>query len=216
MRATVIAVALLGLGGGLHGVWSHRWEDWSAPELRARAERIEAIPLQVGDWRGERIETDALTLPEELVGRGVSVRYTNRVDGSIVIVFLTCGPTDGLVSHTPRVCYPANGFTCPTEDVRVAPPADPGAPGAEFWASNFTQPGAVPVHLRVLWSWSDGTGWRVPSNPHRTFRDSAVLYKCYAIRQVLTSDEPLEGDPALRLLSALLPQLDPVLTPETR
>jgi hypothetical protein len=219
MRSTLIAVGLLSLGGGLHGVWSHRWEDWSAPALQARAERIEQIPLRVGDWTGERIKTDTMTLPEEQVGRGLSVRYTNKIDGSEVVVFLNCGPTDGVVSHTPRVCYPANGFACSREDLRISPPAEDGARSAEFWASHYTQTGqagAVPVHLRVLWAWSDGTGWQAPGNPHRAFRSSTVLYKCYAIRPVRGADEPLEGDPGLRLLSALLPQLDPVLSPETR
>ena len=116
--ALAVAVLLLALGGVLHGVWSHRWELWSAPAVKASADRIEQIPLRVGDWEGKRIETDPLTLPEEMVGRGVSVQYTSRIDGTVVTVYLACGPTDAAVGHTPRVCYPTNGFTCATADLR--------------------------------------------------------------------------------------------------
>lgn len=208
MRHTIAAVVLLALSGVLHGVWSHRWDMWSAPAVQASVDRIERIPMRVGDWEGQRVETDPHTLPEELVGRGVSVRYTNRIDGAVVTVYVACGPTDGLAAHTPRVCYPANGYTCPAADLRVSP----GAGAGEFWASNFTRPNAAtPTHLRVFWAWSDGSGWQVPDNPRRVFRRSPVVYKCYAIRQVLTPDEPLEGDPALRLLAALLPPLDAAL-----
>ncbi len=110
-RTAVIAAVLLAVNGLLHGVWSHRWEAdaWTDSRTRIGADRIEAIPLSVGEWEGQRIETDALTLPEEQVGRGVTVRYVNRRDQSVVVVFLTCGPTDGLVGHTPRACYRADG-----------------------------------------------------------------------------------------------------------
>lgn len=211
MRYTAVAVALLAASGALHGLWTHRWEPWSAD--RPGADRVERIPLAVGEWEGVRVAAEAHTLPEEDVGRGVSVRYTSRTDGSVVTAYLACGPTDGLVSHTPRACYVSNGYTCPTADLRVSPPAEGGRAG-EFWASNFTQQGdgAVPVHLRVLWAWSDGSGWQIPGNPRRTFRRPPAIYKLYAIRQVVSPDEPLEGDPALRLLAALVPPLDAALS----
>ena len=212
-RYAVIAAALLALSGIAHGVWTHRWELWSAPAVQAKSDRIEQLPLRFGDWEGRRVETDALTLPEEKVGRGVSAEYVNRIDGTAVTVFLTCGPTDGLVSHTPRVCYPANGYTCPTADLRVSPPVVEGAGAPEFWVSNFSKLDALSTtHLRVFWSWSDGSGWQVPGNARRTFRRHAAIYKCYVIRPVVTPDEPLDGDPGVRFLSTFLPQLDAALS----
>jgi hypothetical protein len=210
LRCTATAVAFLALSGGLHGLWTHRWEGWAAPAVRASADRLDRIPLRVGEWDGRPAETDPRTLPEEVIGRGVSVDYTNRIDGSAVTVYLACGPTDGIVAHPPSVCYPSNGYECRSADRRVAPPLDGGT--AEFLVSNFTLPSpTLPTHLRVFWAWSEGAGWQAPPNPWRTFRRTPVLYKCYAIRQVGTPDEPLDGDPALRLLAALLPRLDEVL-----
>src|SRR4051794_32385722 len=101
----VVAVLLLALNGVLHGVWSHRWEPWSEATAAAAAARVEGIPLRVGDWEGERLETDPLTRLEEITGRDVTVRYTHRVDRTVVTVYLACGPTGGLLSHTPVACY---------------------------------------------------------------------------------------------------------------
>jgi hypothetical protein len=219
MRCTAVAVVLLAVSGIVHGVWTHRWERWSAPVALARAERIEHIPLELDEWKGEPIKTDQEAFPEELVGHSVTIEYTNRADKSTVKVYLACGRTTELVAHTPRACYVANGYTCPTSDMRVAVRAIPPNEGVvgEFSVSNFSKPSPLEPgaqeHLRVFWAWSDGTGWRVPGNPERTFRHSPVIYKCYALRAVGAPDEPTDGDPAARLLAALVPQLDAVLAP---
>ncbi|MBP3960068.1 hypothetical protein J8F10_32985 [Gemmata sp. G18] len=208
----IAAIALLGLSGGLHGIYTHRWDSWAESVAGTAVDRIERVPLRAGAWEGERIEVDTLTLPEEMVGRAVSVRFVNRITGSTATVFLSCGPTDSIAAHTPRVCYPVNGYPCSGTDLRASPaPAEDPAP--EFWVSNFTKPDALaPIHLRVIWAWSDGRGWQVPGNPLRTFRRSPVIYKCYVVRQVISPDEPVENDPGMQLLAALLPELDGVLS----
>lgn len=212
--AVVTAAALILVSGLVHGALSHRWTEWTGASSRASLDRIEQIPLRFGDWDGQRVELDPLELPEDVVGRGVSVRYTNRTTGQTVLAYLSCGPTDGQVSHTPRVCYPANGYLCPVADLRVSPTA--GTLSAEFWTSHFYKPaGAVEPHLRVLWAWSDGRGWQVPANARRTFRSQPVIYKCYVIRPVAPPDEPLDGDPGVRFLGDFLPALDPILAPGT-
>ncbi len=212
LRAAAAAAAILILNGTLHGIWSFRWNTWS--DSAVQAEHIKDVPLQIGDenaWEGTRIETDALTLPEELVGRGEAYRFVNRFSKAEVLVFLSCGPTDGLVAHTPRVCYPAHGYSCPKSDQRVSLPVGNGKPAA-FWASTFSKSKAATAeHLRVLWAWSDGSTWQIPDNPLRTFRRIPVLYKCYVLRALAAPDESLEGDPGVEFLSALLPRLDGAL-----
>lgn len=213
VRATTAAILLLAGNGVLHGVWTHRWEAWSDEAVRAAAARIEGVPLRVGDWDGRRVETDPLTHPEEMVGRGVTVQYANRADGTTATVYLSCGPTDGLVSHTPQACYGANGYTCVPPDLGVSPGPAAEGPPPQFWVSQFTRTGAAtPLHLRVFWSWSDGTRWQTPGNPRRTFRRLPVINKCYVFRHVTSLDEPVDGDPCLRLLEVLLPHLDATLS----
>lgn len=210
--ALAAAVVLLAANGLLHGVWTHRWQGWSDARIQAAVGRLAAVPMTAGEWHGEPVANDTLDLPEEVVGRGVTVRYTHRTEKTAVLVYLACGPTDSVVAHTPTVCYPANGFACPAADGRAGLPL-PGRPPAEFKVSAFSKTeGAVTAHLRVFWAWSDGTGWRTPDNPGRAFRANPVVYKCYAIRQPLTPDEPIDGDPCLALLGELLPAVDAAVT----
>jgi hypothetical protein len=209
---TLAAASLLVLGGALHGLWTQRWAELTEPAVQAAGHRLRDVPLKAGSWDGRPIVTDEATLPEEVVGRNVTLRYVHRVRGDVVVVFLACGHTAAMELHTPLECYPAHGYTTVGPVSRVRPPAGPGEGRPEFWAATFSQgEAAAPVHLRVLWSWKDAGPWQAPDNPGRAFRASPFLYKCYAIRQLSTLDEPLDGDPCADLLASLLPRLDQVL-----
>jgi hypothetical protein len=180
--------------------------------VQAASDRLHDIPLTLGNWEGRIIEIDDATLPEEMVGRNVSVRYVHRVSGAVIVVYLACGRTATIEGHTPLVCYPAHGYATVMRETRVPVSSGPGADTREFYAATFSQgESPAPVHLRVFWSWKGAGHWQVPDNPGRTFRASPFLYKCYAIRQLSTLEEPLEGDPCVDLLKELLPRLDGVL-----
>ena len=205
--AALLAVGLLVANGVVAGVLSHRWERWEGEAMQAQAARLDAVPRQVGEWDGTPIDANPHDLPEDEVGRGVSIRYVNRTDGTAVVAYIACGPTESSVGHCPTACYPATGYTWNKPDVKVALPGDDS--GAQFWVSHFTRPvGDVPVQVRIFWAWSDGSGWRVPGNPLREFRRDPLLYKCYFIRQVRSANEPVEGDPCLRLMAALVPAIN--------
>lgn len=213
LAAAAAAAALLVANGVGHGMWSHRWVGWDHPSSQAAAARLEAVPTAAGTWTGQRIETDPLSLPEEITGRGVSVRFTDATDQAVVYAYIACGPTDAMIAHVPTVCYPANGYTWCPPDIRVDPTTGTDtAAGPRFWVSGFRRgDGVVATNLRVFWAFSDGNGWRVPANPGREFRQSSVLFKCYLTREVSAADEPLGGEPCGRLWAALQPELDRVL-----
>ncbi len=214
--AGALAVVLVSLNAAMHGAWSHRWAAWTDAPAQAKSQKLDAVPLQAGEWDGARIEADPLGIAEEIIGRGVNLRYTSRVDGTVVMAYVACGPTDALIGHVPTVCYPANGYEWRSPDLRTTLDSGGAGTGGEFWVSQFTRPQAdVPVHLRVFWSWSDGGPWRVPGNPGRAFRRTPVLYKCYFVRQIAGQDEPVEGDPCYRLMAALVPKLNEVLGVES-
>lgn len=210
-RAALLAVPLLliGAAGALHGLWSHRWDGWSDARSDEAAGRLARVPLQVGEWDGTVVPEAPHTLPEELVGRGVSVRYVRRTDGATVVAYVACGPTDACTGHVPTVCYPAIGYgRCPP-DIRTTVSLGEGGAGGEFWVSGFKRAaGPSTTYLRVFWGYSDGGGWRTPDNPRRVYRQSPVLFKSYFIRELAAEDEPVEGDPALQLMALLLPRVD--------
>lgn len=211
-RPALVAVplALIVAAGLLHGHWTHRWDGWSDARSAEAAGRLTRIPLQVGDWDGVVVEPEKHSLPEELVGRGISVRYTRRTDGVVVTAYVACGPTDACASHVPTVCYPAIGYgRCPP-DIRT--PVSLAAEGAagEFWVSGFKKAaGPTTAFVRVFWGYSDGRdGWRTPDNPRRAYRHAPVLFKSYFVRSLAAEDEPVDGDPALQLMALLLPRVD--------
>jgi len=215
MLRTVLVVAgllLVAFNGFVHGVWTQRWSGLTEAEVQAASDRLPNVPLKLASWDGHPVEIDAATLPEEMVGRNVTIRYVHRVSGHTVVVYLACGRPGALEVHTPLDCYPANGYNTVLRETRASIPGETGPPQAEFWTATFSQAQApVPIHLRVFWSWKAAKGWQVPDNPGRAFRAAPFLYKCYAIRPLTTPEEPLEGDPCVDLLKELIPGMDEAL-----
>jgi hypothetical protein len=214
LTLTLSAVLLLVLNGALHGLLTQRWGGLTEAAAEAAADRLRDVPLQVGSWDGHFVETEATTMPEEMVGHNVSIRYVHRVTGDVVLVYLACGPKASIVGHTPLECYPANGYRTSVPQDRVGPLPELGPNAPDLLAATFShgQPPAV-THVRVFWCWRTPTGrWQAPDNPRRTFRASSLLYKCYVIRQPVSPAEPLSKDACMALFKDLVPELDRVLT----
>jgi hypothetical protein len=207
------ALVLILVNGLVHGFLTQRWSVLTEGRVDAAADRISGIPLQLPSWKGQEVETDAAKMPEEVVGRNVSVSYEHRITHKKVLVYLACGRTAALELHTPLECYPANGYTKVGQETRVSVPHQSASPHPEFWTATFSiMEGPLPVNLRVFWAWQGATGgWQVPDNRFRTFRASPFLYKCYTVRQLTTAGDPLEGEPCLDLLAELIPSLEGVL-----
>jgi hypothetical protein len=208
----LMAVCLLAVNGLVQGLWTGRWSGLTEHAVQAAGDRLQQIPMKVGGWDGEAVPSDQAAMPEEVVGRNVTVRYTHRTTGQVVLAYLACGHTQKMELHTPLECYPANGFRVAVPATRVSSQPGAAADQPEFWTATFSQgePG-TPVHLRIFWSWKGAGRWQAPDNPGRAFRGSPFLYKCYVIRQLVTPDEPLDGDPALDLLKDLTQELKNVL-----
>jgi hypothetical protein len=206
------AVCLLAVNGLVHGLWTQRWSGLTEQAVGAAGDRLQRIPMKVGGWDGQPVAGDQATMPEEVVGRNVTVRYVHRTTGQTVLAYFACGHTQVMELHTPLECYPANGFRVAVPETRVSPVPGAGPDRPEFWAATFSQgESGTPVHLRIFWSWQGAGRWQAPDNPGRAFRRSPFLYKCYAIRQLVSPDEPLEGDPALDFLRDLTEELKNVL-----
>jgi hypothetical protein len=201
------AALLLIVNGVLHGLWTQRWSGLTESSVQVAGDRLTEVPLIVREWTGHKIETDD-SLPEEVVGKNLAIRYVHRGSGNAVIVYLACGHPAVMERHTPLECYPTVGFKTVGSEDRVSLLSGT-AEAAEFKVATFSK-GVSPtaVHLRVFWAWKGAGSWKAPENTGRAFRASPFLYKCYAIRPLVASDEPLEGDPCCELLNDLIPQLN--------
>lgn len=205
-----VGLTLVFVTGLVHGLWTRRWSDGA--DLEAAAARLPQIPAVAGDWTGhDQPPIDAAILARAEVAGSLRREYVRKADGQAVSVILLCGPKGPLAVHTPDVCYGGAGYEVQgapvRRELRLA-----GGGTAEVWTARFHKPGAsADPPLRLCWAWSAGTGWKAPGSPRWTFRWAPVLYKLYAVREMIHLDEPLDGDPCLAFLAAWLPQADAIL-----
>jgi hypothetical protein len=206
-----LVLGILIASGLAHGLITDRWSD--PPDPHAQAAAFARIPMVIDDWDGGSIDTEEAQLPQEQVGSALLRRYVNRVDGSAVTVFLSGGrPGPMVAAHLPESCYPGAGYHLVTPQAKHSVLAGPSSPSAQFWVANFSKTErAVPVHLRVFWSWSGSGNWEIPDHARLAFAHYHKLYKLYVIRNLSKAEEPLENDPAIGFIKVLVPELEKAL-----
>ena len=202
-----IALVAIFASGLVHGLLTDRWQP--ALEPAERAARLPLVPLVLGDWVGQDIETDGRQVGP--VAGYLHRRYLNRQTGVGVTMYLVCGRPGPVCIHTPDVCYAATGHEIVSQE-RLALPPDVGE-GVFFAARLRRSSSTEDQRLRIFWSWSDGNAWAVPDSPRLEFARRPVLFKLYLVREegfgpLAQSDKPdaLVNDPCLDLLRHLLPE----------
>src|SRR5439155_5725592 len=175
--------------------------------------RVREVPLALGDWQAEELPPDREAFARA-GARGYWMRlYRNGQSGEALTVLLMSGRAGKMSGHTPDLCYTGAGYEMVGEPAR-ARIATAGA-AAAFWSARFRKSGpAGDSALRIHWAWSTGASWEVPQRPRWHFAGAPVLYKLYVVREA-TADSS-EGDPSLRLLQVLLPELEKTLFRPTR
>jgi hypothetical protein len=200
---TAVASAGLIACGLVHGFWTDRWAPAEAPQQAA--DRLEGIPLELGSWRGERIEVKPNQAGEGVVGC-IQRRYLHRQSGVTVVLALVCGRPGPVSIHTPEVCYGASGY-----DVgqRSRYTLEMNERTAVFWSADATRTKATEeTRLRLYWGWNNGQGWTAAEDPRMTFARFPVLHKLYVLRELSNGSERTEEEPCEAFLRVLLPALD--------
>lgn len=205
---SVGVVAVL-LSGVVHGLRTERWGPTIATS--AAVERLPALPLTLGEWRGQPIDMNPARFREAGCAGYLTRRYIRDRDGREVALLLLCGQPGSIAVHTPDLCYPMQGY----ELLGAPRSAAVGAAEGQFRVADFgppradTQPG-----LRIFWSWNAGAAWKVPTNPRLTFALAPILYKLYVIRPLTSAAEPTADDPAVDFLRVLLPEVEKIVRQE--
>jgi hypothetical protein len=207
----LVGLAVLLGGGVVHGLWTNRWR--ASEELAKAAERLQALPDDVGDWKGEVLEPDADELRLTGAAGHWSRTFTDPDTGEQVLVILLCGRPAAMSMHRPEHCYGSAGYETSGPAVRARITA-PGAPVSEWWTAVFARDeGKAPGQVRIFWSWSTpGGAWEAPDSPRLAFAGRQAVYKMYVIRNVTESAGPAD-DPCVKLLGLLAPILDGALSP---
>ena len=209
LRLIPVVVASLAViaCGVVHGFWTDRWVKAAEPDRAGK--RYADVPLTIGDWEGQAIDSKS-SQGDEITG-WLQRRYRNRKTNETVLIALVCGRPGPVSIHTPDVCYGASGYNVGTPH-RVSVPGNKG----EFWTADAVKPSATgDTRLRLYWGWNDGGGWQAADNARQTYPRSHVLHKLYVIRE-LTTQQKDDNEPCLKFMRALVPALDQtVLIPGT-
>ncbi len=197
------------LGTGLvHGFWTDRWSP--SVETRVAADRLPTLPLTIGDWKGEEIESQPGQAGPHVAGC-LQRRYTNAHRNVTVVVALVCGRPGPVATHTPEVCYGASGYLVGEKHpVQIADGDRPGV----FWTSDAVRSRVTEeTKVRIYWAWNDGNGWKASRDARVEFprHRHPVLHKLYVLRDIgglregaanSSKDEPCEA-----FLQVLLPAM---------
>jgi hypothetical protein len=201
------AVTLLLVDGFVYGRWTGRWHD--TQELRSASARLERLPMEVGDWKGEKLDLDPKAVELASFSGYVLRRYENQRTHAMVNLLVACGRRGPLTVHTPEVCYAGAGFRlvagAGAKRERVE---GTNHRAAEFYTGTFGQEDPNKTErLRVIWCWWADGAFQAPENPRWTFRGQPVLHKLY-LTQVLPRDNAKDGEACLDFFREILPDLE--------
>lgn len=197
--AALIGSTALVACGIVHGFWTDRWA--TPVETTQAAERLDAIPLELGDWEGEALEVKPNEAGEG-VARCIKRRYVHRKTGTMVSLLLVCGRPGPVSIHTPEVCYGATGF-----QLGVKERYDAGE-GDLLWKTNAVRNTTTEeTRLRLYWGWCDGSNWTAATEARVQFARRPVLHKLYVVRELSGLNESNRNEPCEEFLARLLPAL---------
>ena len=214
MRSIPIAIAVVVMivSAVVQGVWDERWTKF--PELKEYAARLDNVPKDVGDWKGEVVtESDEEILKAAGAERILTITYHNTSTNEIVHMNLVCARLQDIFYHTPERCYRAHGFEQVTDTSERS--VDCGAMKADFKTATFKRTTETSKeNLRIFWSWTANGPWGSPSNPKWTYKGQPVLYKIYVENAADEGGGAVEGSPSIKFIRAFMPELNKGLFPQ--
>lgn len=185
--------------GIVHGFWTDRWVP--PMETVQAAERLQAIPLELGEWDGEALEVKTGEAGAGVAGC-IKRRYVNHKTGVVISLFLVCGRGGPVSIHTPEACYGASGFVVNARTRYDSPTGD------NLWKTDATRTNATEqTRLRLYWAWCDGSAWLAANDAREQFARRPVLHKLYVQRELSGLNESTQTEPCEEFLSLLLPAL---------
>ncbi len=194
------------LSGVLRGKLDSRW---NADQLTAAAERVNALPAELGGWTAKQIKPLPDPAVEMLRCPGSAVGSYSNSKGDLVSAVFLVGPAGPLAVHTPDVCYGSNNYTI-HEPTRRTTIVDANGIEHPFSVITFRENSAGNRLLRVYFAWHDEGAWVAPEVPRTAFAGTPMLYKLQVATHSVTKDET-NLDAGERFLRDSIPLLQQML-----
>jgi hypothetical protein len=201
-----LACALV-LGSGAVRWWQARRVEATLKLGKESRFPLDSLPMQLGDWKGERTEIDpqivARTGSNDLITR----RYVNQTTGVALDVIVLHGPASDIFIHTPTVCYPQAGFA-PAGEVAERSVRVPDGKVA-FRSAAFAKgdPGKED-RQEVYFSWRYNGRWQTTVNRPKEMERVPGMYKVQVARRILPNESRTLDNPCESFLEALIPDLE--------
>jgi hypothetical protein len=200
---TGILVAITVAAGLVHGRWTNRWGH--RPDIVSAAERLEQVPLIIGDWQAQGNQPlDPVAARLLQCAGSVNRRYVNEKTGDRIWVAVLLGPAGPIAVHTPEICYSSQNYHIAKDrDQWTVGEAD--QPADEFWDLRMQGNDVSAMPFRVLYGWTKEKHWKATENPRFSYGGSHYLYKLQ-----LSGPNPSEDqsrDACRDFLTAFLPVL---------
>jgi hypothetical protein len=216
---SLVAAAVILIGGAyMQGSWTDRWVYERPEEVDEWVQRLDDIPLTIGDWQGDIGESDERQLQVAKAAGGTAITFKNQRNDKSVSVFIVCGRGRYVASHTPDKCYPAAGYNMGPSpqpyQITIDEYEEADKPMPEFYTTRFSKESPEHAeHLRIFWAWNDGESWRAPSDAGMAYANDTVAYKMYVISQMRDAGEMIEESQAQEFIEEAMPILDATLFP---
>ena len=214
----LIAFLLITCSGIASGIRDNRW--FISNDLATMTDRVNALPLDLGSWKGEDVEEDP-----EMIGRlirqgtvhALKTRiYRNTNTGQIVNVLLATGRPGPISTHNPMSCIVNKGVMVqssePIDTTIDIPPLGPVVYTKCDIQNSST--GGQAEEWSIFWTWHSDQGWIATDDPRMKFALYRALTKLYVTRSnteyalgLKKNDSPGD-DPAVRFLQDCLPLIN--------
>jgi hypothetical protein len=199
--------------------------DFSDEESKAYiddfGQRMATLPDTVGDWvfdHEKPVHEGQIRVAK--ITKYQSRVYRNKVNGTMVSIFLSTGPRGDICIHTPIECNPAAGYVevlpdSQTRDVyQLDESGEPKKNLGSFVWQRFRHP-KLNVEREIWWSYNETGKWEGEKNPRMAFTKPGI-YKIYVEEEVspgAVSAGKKQEPPQLSFLRAFIPEANKRLFP---
>jgi hypothetical protein len=182
---------------------SERWGIF--PELEASASRLENLPLDIADWKGQEGEKMDARMKKAAGSVGDLHRvYTSSTQKEPVTLDIVCGRPRDMFSHTPERCYPAAGFERGgTQDKTTID----GVEGEFFTNTYIKSDPSGTTNLRIYWAWTPDGAWEAPDDFKWKLGAQRALFKLYVMVPVTNREQGTDRNAAAEFIRVLIPEL---------
>jgi hypothetical protein len=174
------------------------------PELVSSVQgRMDAIPLNIGPWKGTAKPSDAKVMKVAEALAHSSRVYVHETTQEAVSVLLLFGETSAQGAHDPEFCYAGYGYRRVSNREQHSLPAERTGAAMELWTARFERPDpSQATLLQVYWGWGRNGEWTAPNRPRFALASEKMIYKIYIQRPLSEAS-----------LAAKNPNLDEFLVP---